>query len=407
MSTVLPGRKIILGISGGIAAYKAVWILRELVKEGTEVRVVMTAAAHKFVAPATLEVLSRHPLHTDLFEHSEEFPVLHVGLAAWADLVVIAPATANIIAKMANGLGDDLLSTLLLSASSPVVVAPAMEEGMLNNAAVQRNVRRLRERGCLWVEAETGELASGAVGQGRMAAPEAIVESIVLHLAERNDLQGRKVLVTAGPTLEDIDPVRFIGNRSSGRMGYALAQRARERGARVWLVAGPTVLPPPAGVRHLPVRSTLEMQAAVEELFAEVDGVVMAAAVADYRVRKVSGEKIKRGDGSRVIELVENPDIVAGLGRRKKDKVVVAFAAETEPGLRRAREKLEKKNCDLIVLNDLGQEGAGFGVDTNVVTLIDAQGAAEELPKMSKLAVADRVLDRLAGLWAEHSGKRS
>lgn len=404
MSTVLEGRRIVLGISGGIAAYKAVLILRELVGEGADVRVVMTEAAHKFVAPATLEVLSRHPLHTGLFEPSREFPVLHVGLAAWADLVAVAPATANIIAKMANGIGDDLLSTLLLSTTAPVLVAPAMEEGMLHNAAVQRNVGRLRERGFLWVEAETGELASGEVGQGRLADPGNIVAAILRHFAGRADLDGRKVLVTAGPTVEDIDPVRFIGNRSTGKMGYALAQRARERGARVWLVAGPTDLAPPAGVRHTAVRSTLEMQAAVDELFAGMDGVVMAAAVADYRVRQVAGQKIKRGEGSRVIELVENPDIAAGLGRRKQDQVLVAFAAETEPGLARAREKLEKKNCDLIVLNDVGREDAGFGSDTNVVTLIDAGGKVEELPKMSKLAVADRVLDRLGELWAERAG---
>ena len=404
MSTALEGRRIVLGISGGIAAYKAVLILRELVGEGADVRVVMTEAAHKFVAPATLEVLSRHPLHTGLFEPSREFPVLHVGLAAWADLVVVAPATANIIAKMANGIGDDLLSTLLLSTTAPVLVAPAMEEGMLHNAAVQRNVGRLRERGFLWVEAETGELASGEVGQGRLADPGTIAAAILRHFAGRADLDGRKVLVTAGPTVEDIDPVRFIGNRSTGKMGYALAQRARERGARVWLVAGPTDLAPPAGVRHTAVRSTLEMQAAVDELFAGMDGVVMAAAVADYRVRQVAGQKMKRGEGSRVIELVENPDIAAGLGRRKQNQVLVAFAAETEPGLARAREKLEKKNCDLIVLNDVGREDAGFGSDTNVVTLIDAGGKVEELPKMSKLAVADRVLDRLGELWAERAG---
>ena len=403
---VLQGRNILLGITGGIAAFKAPLILRELIRSGADVRVVMTQAGQQFVTPTTLEVLSKHPVRIDMFARADEFPVLHVGLAQWADLVLIAPATANIIGKIAAGLGDDLLSTLMLSFPGPVVVAPAMEENMLLNPFVQRNIKCLRERGVLWVEPEVGELASGAMGRGRLAEPDAIIEAVVGHFAQQGDLKGLRLLVTAGPTVEDIDPVRFIANRSTGKMGYALARRARERGARVCLVSGPAALPPPAGVELIQVRSTLQMQAAVEERFDEVDGAILAAAVSDYRVPEVALEKIKRGEGARVLELVENPDIAAGLGQRKEGQVLVGFAVETgetEAGVERAREKLRRKNLDLIALNNLRDEGAGFAVDTNVVTLIDASGQVQELGKMSKLEVADRILDRVAQLGRERT----
>jgi len=387
------GKKILIGITGGIAAYKAPLILRELVRLGADVRVVMTASAHKFAAAPTLEVLSRHPVHTDMFARDAEFPVLHVGLAGWADLVLIAPATANSIAKMAHGLADDLLSCLLLSTAAPVVVAPSMEEHMLDHAATQANMRTLRERGCLFIEPEAGELASGAPGRGRLPEPQAIAARIVEIFDAEGDLEGLKLLVTAGPTVEDIDPVRFIGNRSSGKMGYALAQRARARGARVWLVSGPTHLPEPTGVDVRGVRSALEMQAVVEGLFDEADAAILAAAVADYRVKEAAAEKIKRGRGGRTLELVETPDIAAGLGQRKQGQILVVFAMETEEGVELAKEKLARKRGDLVALNNLGEEGAGFGVDTNVVTLIDAQGQSQKLPRMSKLEVADRILD--------------
>ena len=403
---VLQGQNILLGITGGIAAFKAPLILRELIRRGADVRVVMTQAGQQFVTPTTLEVLSKHPVRTDLFARAEEFPVLHVGLAQWADLVLIAPATANIIGKIAAGLGDDLLSTLMLSFPGPVVVAPAMEENMLLNPFVQRNIKCLRERGVLWVEPEVGELASGAMGRGRLAEPDAIIEAVVGHFAQQGDLKGLRLLVTAGPTVEDIDPVRFIANRSTGKMGYALARRARERGARVCLVSGPAALPPPAGVELVQVRSALQMQAAVEERFDEMDGAILAAAVSDYRVPEVALEKIKRGEGSRVLELVENPDIAAGLGQRKDRQVLVGFAVETgetEAGVERAREKLQRKNLDFIALNNLRDEGAGFAVDTNVVTLIDASFQVQELGKMSKLEVADRILDRVVQLGRERT----
>ncbi|MBI2503318.1 MAG: bifunctional phosphopantothenoylcysteine decarboxylase/phosphopantothenate--cysteine ligase CoaBC [Candidatus Latescibacteria bacterium] len=392
----LQGRRVLLGISGGIAAYKTPQLLRALLKEGAEVRVVMTAAAQRFVTPYTLEVLSRHPVHTEMFVASQEFPVLHVGLAQWAELVVLAPATAHLLARLACGLADDLLTTLMLGCPAPVLAAPSMEERMLDHPLTQEHLRRLEGLGYQWAEPATGELASGAFGRGRMAEPEEIAGQVVRHFAVAGDLQGVKVLVSAGPTVEDLDPVRFIGNRSSGKMGYALATQAQRRGAQVWLISGPTALTPPAGVEFRGVRSTLEMQGVLEELFPQMDAAILAAAVADYRPAQVAPQKLKRGTGKLVIELVENPDLSAELGRRKqRHQVLIGFAMETEEGLARAREKRRRKNCDLMVLNNLREEGAGFGVDTNIVTLIEGQGAEQALPKMSKLQVADRILDWL------------
>lgn len=391
----LKDRRILLGISGGIAAYKTPLLLRELVREGAQVRVVLTAAAQRFVAPDTLAVLSRHPAHSELFAASPEFPVLHVGLAQWAELVVLAPATAHLLARLAHGLADDLLTTLLLSCPAPVLAAPSMEEHMLDHPLTQENIRRLGALGYTWVEPEAGELASGGWGRGRMAEPEQIAAQVARHFATAQDLRGLKLLVSAGPTVEDLDPVRFISNRSTGKMGYAIATRAQQRGAQVWLVSGPTALAPPAGVELRAVRSTLEMQAALEELFDQMDGAILAAAVADYRAAQVAPEKLRRGGGKLVLELVENPDLAAALGKRKRGQVLIGFALESEAGTARAHEKLRRKGCDLIVLNHLHQEGAGFAVDTNVVTLIDDQGHEQALPQMSKTAVADRVLDWL------------
>ena len=392
----LAGKKILLGITGGIAAYKTPLLVRELMRRGADVRVVMTESGGKFAAATTLEVLSRHPVHSDMFARDEEFPVLHVGLAGWADLVLVAPATANSIARMAHGLADDLLAAVMLGTSAQVLVAPSMEEHMLDHPATQANIETLRERGCAIIAPEEGELASGASGRGRLPEPEAIVERVVQKLVCGRDLEGLKLLVTAGPTLEDIDPVRFIGNRSSGKMGYAVAQRARERGGQVWLIAGPTQLSAPAGVELRRVRSTLELKQEADALFDGMDGAIMAAAPADYRPRQVATEKIKRSGSPLTIELVENPDVAAGLGaRRREGQLLVLFALETEEGIEQAREKLARKKGDLVVLNSLRDEGAGFEVDSNVVTLIDAQGKVERLPKMSKLEVADRILDWL------------
>jgi len=389
---MLSQRRILLVVSGGIAAYKAPVLVRELIKRGAEVRVVITSKAERFVAPSALEVLSRHPVYADLFHRDAEFPVLHVGLAEWADLILVAPATANILGRAAQGLADDLATTLLLCARVPIVAAPAMEEHMLLHEAVQSNAETLQARGWHWMQPEVGELASGASGAGRMVEPEDIAVRLDA-LLNSGDLAGLRVLVTAGPTLEDIDPVRFIGNRSTGKMGFALAQGARARGAEVALVAGPTHLPTPSGVERIDVRSAAEMQRAVEERFAEVDVAILAAAVADYRVAHFSDEKIKRGDGSRTIQLVENPDIAAGLGARKEGQTLVLFAMETDGGIESAREKLTRKGGDLIALNNLRDEGAGFAVDTNVLTLIDRSGKEVHLPKMSKSDAADQILD--------------
>ncbi len=391
---MLRGRRIILLISGGIAAYKAPLLLREFVRRGADVRVVATANAGHFVAFPALEVLSRHPVYSDLFCRDSEFPVLHVGLAEWADAIVVAPATAHLLGRAAHGLADDLATTLLLSARVPVVAAPAMEEHMLLHEAVQANAAAVRARGWHWVDPVVGELASGASGAGRMAEPEDIAARVEAMWTP-GDLCNVRVLVTAGPTLEDIDPVRFIGNRSSGKMGFALAERAQLRGAQVTLVAGPTHLPTPSGVERVDVRSAVEMQRAAEASFAAADAAILAAAVADYRAAVVSEHKIKRGDGARTLELVENPDIASCLGQRKEGRTLVLFAMETERGLERAREKLLRKGGDLIALNNLYDEGAGFAVDTNVVTLLDAEGHIEKLPKMSKVGVADRILDWL------------
>ena len=387
----LQGRHILLGVTGGIAAYKTPEIVRLLTAEGAEVRVVLTRAAGEFVAPKTLAVLSRHAVYADLFECDAEFPVLHVGLAEWADSILVAPATAHCLGRIAGGLADDLLTAVLLCADRPVLLAPSMEENMLANAAVTAHVQTLAERGFHLLEPGVGPLASGAVGRGRMPEPAALVAAVAAHFS--GDLDGLKLLVTAGPTVEDLDPVRFISNRSSGKMGYALAERAAARGARTWLVSGPTSLPAPAGVERQLVRSTQDMQCAVEALFEQVDGAILAAAPADYRAKEVAAQKIKRGAASRSIELVENPDIAAGLGQRKGQRWLIVFAMETEKGPQRAREKLVRKGGDLIALNMLNDEGAGFAGDTNRVTLIDAAGREEALPLLSKSAVADRILD--------------
>lgn len=395
----LGGRRILLGVSGGIAAYKTPLVARLLVAAGAEVRAVMTSAATRFATATTLEVVTRGPVHTDLFERSDEFPVLHVGLAEWAELMLIAPATANTIGKMANGIGDDLLSSVLLTAAAPVLLAPAMEEGMLENPHVQRNIGLLRKQGIGWIEPETGELASGAHGKGRMASPGTIVAAVEDFLGrgpgpESGDLAGLTVLVTAGPTCEDLDPVRFISNRSTGKMGYAVAARAVRRGAAVKLISGPTDLQPPAGTEVAQVRSAVEMLDVARKWFREADIAVMAAAVADYRAAGYSEDKIERTAGRVSLELVPNPDISAELGASKGNRVVVSFAMETGEGRARARSKLARKKSDLIALNNLREEGAGFAVDTNVVTLIDAGGSEEALPRMSKMEVADRLLDR-------------
>ena len=397
----LKGRRILLGVTGGIAAYKSPLVVRLLQEEGAQVRIVRTRSAAQFVTDTTLSVLSGRLVHADLFAPTDEFPVLHVGLARWAELFLVAPATANFIGKMAAGIADDLPTTIYLATSAPTLLASAMEEEMLGSTRVQASIDTLRAAGVAWVEPETGYLASGVSGKGRMAAPEVIVDVAVDRLAEVGDnasgfdLTGRHVVVTAGPTVEDLDPVRFLTNRSSGKMGYAIAHRARDRGATVHLVTGPTNLSPPAGVQVTAVRSAGDMHTATAMAFEEADAAILSAAVSDYRPRTVAGQKLKRSGDTLTIELVENPDIAAALGVGKGNRVVVAFAMETEDGPARARDKLKRKNADFIVLNILMEPGAGFGTDTNVVTLIDDSDTETQLPMMSKLDVADRILDEV------------
>ena len=408
-ATTLSGARVLLGVTGGIAAYKSPLVLRLLSGAGADVRVAMTEAAGHFVTPTTLEVLSGHPVHTGMFERSAEFPVLHVGLAQWSDLILIAPITANTMAKMAMGVADSLLTAIALAATCPIAVAPAMEEHMLASGQVTGNAERLRKLGIHFVDAEEGELASGAYGRGRMASPETILDRVAQVLASvgdeesTRDLLGMRFLVTAGPTIEDIDPVRFITNRSTGRMGYAIALRAAERGGEVRLVTGPTSLPVPPGVEVCAVRSAAEMLDASLSGFDQVDAAILAAAVSDYRPRDVAEDKIVGGRDQLTIDLVPNPDIAAALGERKHQQILVGFAMETEAGTGRAEEKLERKNLDLIALNNLRVQGAGFAVDTNVVTLIDAHGPKESLPLMPKVAVADRLLDHTRDLWRQRA----
>ena len=394
---VLQNKSILLGISGGIAAYKAAELVRLLVKAGASVRVVMTKNAQEFITPLTLQSLSGNPVSTDTFDLTQESEIGHIRLADSADLILIAPATANILAKLAHGLADDLLSTLLLVTRAPVVIAPAMNVHMYAHPATQENLKTLQRFGHHIIEPAEGELACGYEGKGRLAEPEQIVECVEARLTKK-DMQGERVIVTAGPNCEPIDPVRFITNRSTGKMGFALARIAHQRGAEVTLVSGPTALAAPLGVRLCSVRTALEMQQAVLAHYPRATIVVSAAAIADYRPAQIATQKLKKKDADFSIPLDRNPDMLAGLGRDKGNRLLVGFATETENVLQNAERKLRSKNLDMIVANDVTQEGAGFAGDTNIVTLLDRTGQQEPLPLMSKDAVAHAVYDRLLAL---------
>jgi phosphopantothenoylcysteine decarboxylase/phosphopantothenate--cysteine ligase len=391
---------VVLGVTGGVAAYKACEVLRELQRRGVDVRVVMTAAATRFVTPMTFEALSGHPVLHDQWAPGAGGGIRHVSLADEADLLLVAPATANVLGKLARGIADDALSTLHLATRAPVVVAPAMNVNMLAHPAVQENLAILRGRGVRVVEPGEGYLACGWLGRGRLAEPLEIVEAAVAALQRRRDLEGETVLVTAGPTVEDIDPVRFVSNRSSGKMGYRLAEAARDRGARVALVSGPVSLSPPGGVEVVPVRSAEEMQRAVAERVGPATVVIAAAAVSDYRPARASTSKLKKGKGPLTLDLVRTPDILEGLGRAKAGRILVGFAAETGDILENARKKLEAKNLDLVVANDVTRPGAGFGGDTNAVVLVRRDGSRADVPLASKREVAERILDEVRALRA-------
>lgn len=396
--SVLLGRRVLLGVTGGIAAYKACILTRLLRLRGAQVRVVMTRSAERFVGPATFAALSDHRVYTDLFD--EEPGVLHIRLAHEADVVVVAPATANVIAKLAFGIADDLLTSTLLEAPGPLVLAPAMHSGMWENDATRSNVATLVERGARIVGPARGSLAAGDEGIGRMSEPEEILAAVEELLARGRDLAGRRVVVTAGPTWEPIDPVRFIGNRSTGKMGFAVAAEAFARGADVTLVVGPGTVEPPEGPAVVHVTTAEEMRDAVLRVAEGADAVVMAAAVADFRPESASGSKIKKEGGAPELRLVPTPDILAELGARGGECVLVGFAAETDDLESNARAKLERKHLDLIVANDVSAEATGFQHDTNAVTLFAVGEPAVTLPLADKRTIAAGVLDRIVAMRA-------
>ncbi|MDP2884318.1 MAG: bifunctional phosphopantothenoylcysteine decarboxylase/phosphopantothenate--cysteine ligase CoaBC [Ignavibacteria bacterium] len=403
---MLRGKHILVGVTGGIAAYKVCYLVRDLRKAGADVKVIMTEAAGKFVTPLTFSALSGHDVAGDLWTLNQstgsDIGTQHIALANWAEVFVIAPASANSIAKMTYGLSDNLLTIVALASRCPIVLAPTMDADMYLNPVTQQNINTLRERGYVVVPPEEGDLASGLKGPGRLPELQIIIDTIERVLStSAQDLKGKKILVTAGPTHEAIDPVRFIGNRSSGKMGFALANAATLRGAHVTLVTGPVQLETPRNVTRVNVESAEEMYVAVTARARTSDAVLMAAAVADFRPQTAANNKIKKEAGKKQfsLALTETQDILHALGqKRKKGTLLVGFALETQDGLRNAREKLKNKNLDLIVLNSLKDKGAGFGSDTNVVTIVDKKGKVEKLPLMSKFDVANEILNRLKKL---------
>jgi phosphopantothenoylcysteine decarboxylase/phosphopantothenate--cysteine ligase len=403
--------KIALGVTGGVAAYKAAELVRRLQNESLDVQVVMTRAACEFVTPLTFAALTGKKVIVEMFGAQSAAPanvdsaIEHIAVAQRIDLLLVAPATADILSKFAHGAADDFLSTLYLATKAPVMIAPAMNVNMWEHPATQQNLAVLRARGVHVVDPDEGYLACGMTGAGRLAATETIARKVCDVLGLRKDLAGQTVLITAGPTREDLDPVRFLTNRSSGKMGYALAEAAVRRGARTILVSGPVDLDAPAGVDWVPVRSTEEMRAAVMARAPEATILVMAAAVADYRPAAVHANKIKRSEGRVTLDLEPTADILAELGRAKGQAVLVGFAAETGRLIENAREKLQRKGADMIVANDVTQEGAGFDVDTNIVTLVLRDGRNLALPKMSKREVADKILDQAILLRTDSSAK--
>ncbi len=396
---MLTNKTVVLGITGSIATYKAADMASKLVQAGATVRVVMTKSATEFISPLTFRSLTGQPVVTDMFELASEFSIEHVALAEVADIVVIAPATANIIAKLAVGIADDMLCATVLATEAPVIVAPAMHAAMFQNPVTQDNLTKLRARGFTIVDPAYGRLASGEMGLGRLAEVEKIIGTIKQVLGRRGDLAGKRIVVTAGGTREAIDPVRYIGNRSSGKMGYAVAEAARDRGAEVTLITAPTALPEPVGIEVVHIISAVQMKEAVTKATAEADALIMSAAVADYMPKSTAKGKIKKAvaGAELTLELTRTPDI---LSEAKGNFLKVGFAAETgENLLEHARkDELERKQLDLVAANDITAPGAGFDVDTNIITLIDKDGKVESLPLMSKREVADRILDKVVGL---------
>jgi phosphopantothenoylcysteine decarboxylase/phosphopantothenate--cysteine ligase len=392
----LEGKTIVLAVTGSIAAFKAVEILRRLTLTGANVIVMMTRAACHFVGPLTFQTLSHNPVLTDKDAFRSADPRMkHIWMAESADMALVAPATADIIGKYASGIADDLLSTFLLTTTAPVLLAPAMEPNMYANAIVQGNLARLQALGVEIIDPQHGLLASGKIGQGRLAEPQQIVQRVIERLAATQDLRGATVLVTAGPTQEPLDTVRFISNPSSGKMGYAIAEAARQRGAEVILVSGPTSLTPPPGVKYCSVRTAGQMRQAILNEYEKAEVVIQAAAVSDYRPKESFPYKVKKATEVQTVELVRNPDIAAELGQQKGKRVLVGFAAETEDLLENAQKKVQAKNLDMIVVNDVGKPEIGFRSDENKVLILHADGRIEDLPQMSKRRLGDEILTRV------------
>ena len=393
----LKGKHIVVGVTGGIAAYKAVELVSRLCKAGAVVKVVMTKNATKLVSPLVFGEISKHPVSVDMFEDIHDWNVEHIAYAIWADAYVVAPATANILAKIAHGIADDMLSTQLLATTAPVFVCPAMNSNMYGHPTVQENLTTLRGRGIYVLEPDSGLLACGVEGKGRLPEPQKIMDWVDFHLGKTELLEGKTVIVSAGGTQEAIDPVRYITNRSSGKMGYAVAMKAAQAGAKTILVSAPTDLAEPIGVERIIVRSATEMKEVIDRYYDKADAVIMAAAVADYRVAEVADNKIKKQE-SMTLELVKNPDILASLGDRKQHQKLIGFAAETQDVITYGIEKVRKKNLDMLVANDVSKSNAGFDVDTNEVTFIYPGDQIVNLPNMSKLDVAERIIQALADL---------
>lgn len=390
---MLQGKRVVLGVSGGIAAFKSAAFASKLVQAGAEVKVVMTEGAKKFVTPLTFQALTRHPVYDDTFSEPDPSEIAHIQLADWADVIIIAPATANLIGKLANGVADDMLSTMLLATKAPIYLAPAMNVNMYEHPAVQRNMQQLAKDGYRLLEPGAGYLACGWIGKGRMPEPEDLLKTIEVHFTPpSSSLAGKKIVITAGPTQETIDPIRFFTNRSSGKMGYALAKAARDFGGNVTLISGPTSLEKPDGVSVVNVKSAQDMYEAVLAEFSDADVVIKTAAVADYRPRVVHEQKVKKKDGDWVIELERTVDILKTLGEKKESQFLVGFAAESQEVETYAQRKLKEKNADMIVANNVTEEGAGFQTDTNRVTVYFKQGDVKPLPLMTKDEVAHRLI---------------
>ena len=397
---MLKGKTVVIGVSGGIAVYKACDVVSRLKKLNANVHVIMTKSATEFVTPLTFQSLSQNYVVSDMFEEPKTWDVEHISLAKKADVFLIAPATANVIGKVANGIADDMLTTTVMATTGKVLIAPAMNTNMYRNPILQRNISILKELGYNFVDPDSGRLACGDIGEGKLASPEKIVDAVVdLFNEGKKDLLGKKIMITAGPTVESIDPVRYLTNRSTGKMGYAIAKMAANRGADVTLVSGPTNIEPPSNIKKLiKVQSAKDMYDAIIDNFDENQVIIKSAAVADYKPKNYSDKKIKKSNDDLIIELDRNKDIAYELGKIKKNKILVGFAAETNDLIENAKGKISKKNLDFIVANDLTESGAGFGTDTNIVKIIDKDGNIAKYPQMKKDEVADVILDKVKSL---------